>query len=165
MFSTSSTSTVVTVRRFSPVFAGFAGFVDFDFDRFDGAARFSSVSMVLTVPSAFVGFGYFRRRWQAAQGKAARKKHGKGGKIEPQHQSPACAWLDAQHDSRRGPGFLESITGEHTLWRREPFFFVFVLFIWAPSGLIIVVSVLGLVVEGVKPRSRGPVFFGDFLSF
>lgn len=26
--------------------------------------------------------------------------------------SPACAWLDAQHDSRRGPGFLKSITGK-----------------------------------------------------
>ncbi|CAM9749355.1 unnamed protein product, partial [Hapterophycus canaliculatus] len=48
---------------------------------------------------------------QAAQGRAARKKHGKGGKLEPQHLSPACVWLDAQHDARHGERFIESITG------------------------------------------------------
>lgn len=50
--------------------------------------------------------------FQAAQGKAARKKHGRGGKFEAQHLSPACAWLDAQHDARRGARFLQGITGE-----------------------------------------------------
>ncbi|CAM9414660.1 unnamed protein product, partial [Ectocarpus sp. 13 AM-2016] len=49
---------------------------------------------------------------QAAQGRAARKKVGKGGgKIEPHHLSPACVWLDAQHDARHGARFIESITG------------------------------------------------------
>lgn len=49
---------------------------------------------------------------QAAQGKAARKKLGKGGKLDPQHLSPACVWLDAQHDARHGTRFIESITGQ-----------------------------------------------------
>lgn len=52
---------------------------------------------------------------QAAQGRAARKKLGKGGKIDPQHLSPACVWLDAQHDSRHGARFIESITGGRRL--------------------------------------------------
>ena len=49
---------------------------------------------------------------QAAQGRAARKKLGKGGKLDPQHLSPACVWLDAQHDARHGARFIESITGK-----------------------------------------------------
>lgn len=33
-----------------------------------------------------------------------------GGNKQPE-LSPACTWLDAQHDARRGDEFLQSITG------------------------------------------------------
>lgn len=41
---------------------------------------------------------------------AKRGYQGQGDDNQPQ-LSPACTWLDAQHDARRGTMFLESITG------------------------------------------------------
>lgn len=39
------------------------------------------------------------------------KPGGKGPKQQSAELSPACLWLEAQHDARLGASFLQSITG------------------------------------------------------